>query len=233
MVLVHKVKGGDRAALNELFERYKPRLRQIVRIRMGSKLQRYLDEDDIIQEVFVVAMDKVAKLELRSQASILQWFAVIALNAIRGKADYYAAEKRDREREVSLRVGSSSTTPGVFVAASELTPSQKALREEFQALVDSYVEDLEPPEYRDVILLRDYYEESWESVRTQLSRPTVHACQELYQRAHRKLRERMRKHLERRGPSLRRQAASAFPGSFGGPHPEPRVRRAAAAGQAP
>ena len=44
MELVRKFQAGDEAALNELFERYKPRLQQIVRIRMGNRLQRHLDD---------------------------------------------------------------------------------------------------------------------------------------------------------------------------------------------
>ncbi len=197
MELVQRVQGGDQSALNDLFERYKPRLRRIVSVKLGSRLQRYLDEDDILQEVFIIAMSKIQGLELRSQASILQWLAKIALNEIRNKVEFHGAQKRDPQREVRLLDGSVTSLSGVRVPAREPTPSQKALRSEFEQLVDSYVEELEPPEYREVVVLRDYYEEPWEGIRAQLGRPSVPAVQELYRRAHLKLRERMRKHLER------------------------------------
>lgn len=193
--LVQRIQTGDHEALNELFERYKPRLKRIIRIKMGARLQRHLDEDDIVQEVFLIAMRKVQEFELRSHAGILQWFARIAQHEISNKVEFYAAQKRDAH-EVPLR-SDSSTRHGVLVPAHQPSPSQHALRAEFEELLDSYVEELEPPEYREVILRRDYYQEDWEEIRAALGRPTVEAAQELYRRAYKRLRERMRKHLER------------------------------------
>jgi DNA-directed RNA polymerase specialized sigma24 family protein len=77
-----------------------------------------------------------------------------------------------------------------------LSPSRVVQRSELEALVDAYVQELDPPEYREVILLRDYYMEEWEEVRAKLDRPTIAAAQELHRRAHHRLRERMRKHLQ-------------------------------------
>jgi RNA polymerase sigma-70 factor (subfamily 1) len=194
--LVKLVQGGDRAALDELFERYKPRLLRIIRVKMGARLQRYLDEEDILQEVFVIAMRKVQEFELRTHAGILQWLARIAQNEISSKVEFYTAQKRDAAQEVPLRAD-SGTRHGVLVSAAEPSPSQHALRAEFEELVDSYVQELDPAEYRDVILRRDYYQEEWEEIRTGMGRPTVEAAQELYRRAYKRLREHMSKHLER------------------------------------
>ena len=193
--LVQRIQTGDRDALNELFERYKPRLKRIIRIKMGARLQRHLDEDDIVQEVFLIAMRKVQEFELRSHAGILQWLARIAQHEISNKVEFYAAQKRDAH-EVPLRAD-SGTRHGVLVPANQPSPSQEALRAEFEELIDSYVEELDPPEYREVILRRDYYQEEWEGIRAALGRPTVEAAQELYRRAYKRLRERMSKHLER------------------------------------
>jgi RNA polymerase sigma-70 factor (ECF subfamily) len=193
--LVRLVQAGDRKACDELFERYRPRLLRIVRVRLGKRLRRRLDEEDVVQEVLLVAAAKIGEFELRSHAGILHWLARIAENAIRRKREHYEADKRDAQREVRLRHGASETGPGVQVAADELSPSQGAMRAEFEELIDAYVEELEPPEYREVILLRDYCHEEWEDVRRALARPTVAAAQELYRRAHQRLRERMQRHL--------------------------------------
>jgi RNA polymerase sigma factor (sigma-70 family) len=195
--LLRKVQQGDRNALNELCERYKPRVRRIIRVRLGSQLQRHLDAEDLLQEVFVIAIRKIPELELRGHSSILQWFSKVAINLIRNKLEYYSATKRDVEREVRLRQGSSSDAGGVHMAAPGHSPSQMALRKEFEELLDSYVKELEPPEYQEVILQRDYYGASWEEINVQLGRPSPEAVRELYRRAHLKLWERMRKHLER------------------------------------
>lgn len=193
--LVRQIQGGDRTACNELFTRYRPRLVRIVRVRLGPGLRRRLDEEDIVQEALLIAAAKFDQFELRSHAGILQWLARIAENVLRQKREHHEAEKRNAGREIRLRQGVSETGAGALVAASSLSPSQDAQRAELEALVDAYVDELDPSEYRDVILLRDYYQEEWEDVRRTLGRPTVAAAQELYRRAHLRLRERMKRLL--------------------------------------
>ena len=191
--LLHAYQAGADEARNELFARYRPRLLRIVRTKLGRALRQRLDEEDVVQETLLVAAEKLDEFELRSHSGLLQWLARIAENVIRRKYDHFQAEKRDAALEVRLQ----ATASPVLLAARELSPSQHALRAEFEALVDSYVEELDPPEYREVVLLRDYYLEEWEDIRAKLARPTVAAVQELHRRAYQRLRERMRKHLER------------------------------------
>lgn len=195
MELVEAFKEGESTAANELFERYRPRLLRIVRARMGAALRRRLDEEDIVQETLLVAAAKLGDFELRSHAGLLHWLGRIAENVIRGQREHHQAQKRDGAREVRLQA-TTSPVEG-FLLAGDLSPSQRALRAEFEALVDAHVQELEPPEYREVVLLRDYYLEEWESLRQRLERPTVAAAQELYRRAHQRLRERLRRHLDR------------------------------------
>jgi RNA polymerase sigma-70 factor (subfamily 1) len=194
--LVQLIQGGESAACGELFERYRPRLLRIVRMRLGEQLRRHLDEEDIVQEAFLTAAQKIGEFELRTHASILHWLARIAENQIRQKRSHYERDKRDADREHGLRPPHEGS-PGFPALAQDLSPSQKAIRAEFEELLDSYVAELDPPEYREVILLRDYYEEDWEGVRAKLGKATVAAAQELYRRAYRRLREKMQKHLER------------------------------------
>jgi len=194
--LVQLIQGGETGACGELFERYRPRLLRIVRMRLGEQLRRHMDEEDVVQEAFLIAAQKIGEFELRSHASILHWLARIAENQIRQKRGHYERAKRDADREVEMRPLNEGS-PGFPVAAKELSPSQKAIRAEFEDLLDSYVAELDPPEYREVILLRDYYEEDWEEVRSRLDKASVAAAQELYRRAYHKLREKMKRHLER------------------------------------
>lgn len=193
--LVRQFHAGDPAACNELLARYRPRLLRIVRVKLGPGLRSLLDEEDVVQEALLVAATKLASFELRSHAGILNWLARIAENVIRQKREHHGAEKRAAGRAVPLQPGTG--TADLALAASGLSPSRQASRAELEALVDATVEELEPPEYRAVILQRDYYQEEWEEVRRALDRPTVAAAQELYRRAHQRLKERLRKHLDR------------------------------------
>lgn len=191
--LLQAFQAGRREARDELFARYRPRLVRIVRTKLGPALRRRLDEEDVVQETLLVAAGKLGEFELRSHAGLLQWLARIADNVLRKKHEHFQAEKRAAAAELRLQ----STALPVEVATSALSPSRSAQRAELEALVDSYVQELDPPEYREVVLLRDYYLEEWEEVRKKLGRPSVAAAQELHRRAHQRLRERMRKHLER------------------------------------
>ncbi len=193
--LVGKVKEGDARALNELFRRYQPRLRRVVRIKMGPRLRACCDADDIVQESCMVALAKLGEFEMRGQASVLQWLTKIAEYQIRNKLDHLNAQRRDPARERRLRAGDSSSTEisrGEVVASQGPTPSQIHIRAELEGILDECVEEIEPEDYREVILMRDYYGADWEAIRVQLGRPTLDAARELHRRAHEKLREKLR-----------------------------------------
>ncbi|HEX6886049.1 MAG TPA: sigma-70 family RNA polymerase sigma factor [Planctomycetota bacterium] len=189
--LLQAFQAGRREAREELFARYRPRLVRIVRTKVGPGLRQRLDEEDIVQETLLVAAEKLRDFELRSHAGLLQWLARIADNVLKKKHEHFQAEKRAAAGEVCLQ----ATGIPAELATSALSPSRTVQRAELEALVDAYVQELDPPEYREVVLLRDYYLEEWEEIRRKLARPTVAAAQELHRRAHQRLRERMRKHL--------------------------------------
>lgn len=196
IALLRAFQAGDVGACNELLARYRPRLVRIVRTRLGRALRLRVDEEDIVQETLLVASERLATFELRSHAGLLQWLARIADHVILSKHAHHGADKRSPKREV--RLDETGGPAESIYASSTLSPSRSAQRAELEALVDSAVEDLEPPEYREVILLRDYYLEDWEEVRRQLDRSTVAAAQELHRRAHRRLREVLRPYLDER-----------------------------------
>jgi len=187
--LVRDFQAGDEKALNELFGRYQERVRRIVGIRLGPELRRFLDEDDIVQEVFMVATRRIGDFEPRGHSSILYWLAAITENRIRDRARYYKSAKRDAHGEV--RLGHADSQPGGTPepASPAPSPSQQNIFVEIGQIVDDALAQLEPTPYREVILSRDYYGSSWEEVCESLERNTVAAAQELYRRAHAKLRE--------------------------------------------
>ena len=197
--LIERFQGGEDSALNELFTRYRDRLCRIVAIRMGPHLRQLLDEEDIVQDVFVVAARRIGDFTPSGHGSILRWLAAIAENQLRDQAKYHHAEKRDARRRVRLRLEPSSQSgPGVAdPTAQTLTPSQKSVRAEVEELVDACLRALEPTDYREVILRRDYYGDSWDHVQRALDRPSIDAAYELYRRAHRKLRDAVKAALEK------------------------------------
>lgn len=194
MRLVRLHREGDAAALDELLRRYEPRLRRIIRLKLDPRLQRRVDVDDVVQEVLLVAALKVRDIELRSDASILQWLSSIAANRIKKRLEHLAADKRDPGREVRLAVDSGSL-PGVLPEARDPTPSENARGAELGEIFAACLAELDPPEYALVIRMRDEQGRDWEGIRDRLERPSVAAAQELYRRARSKLREKIRTRL--------------------------------------
>ncbi|MCH8045678.1 MAG: hypothetical protein IID44_18360 [Planctomycetes bacterium] len=50
--LLTRAAGGDQAALDELFGRYRERLKRMVRLRLNRRLAGRVDDSDVLQEAF-------------------------------------------------------------------------------------------------------------------------------------------------------------------------------------
>jgi RNA polymerase sigma-70 factor (ECF subfamily) len=179
--LLRRYRAGDRAALDELFGRYAPNLVRLVRVRLG-RLAGRVEAEDVVQETLLVAMDKLADFEVRSHYSIMSYLRRIAENQLRNQRKYFAAGKRAAAGETPRNP--DSVEPGQLGRGpAAATPSEIVSRVEEEARVDRLLSELEPEEYREVVLLREYEGASWEEIRQELGRPSVGAVQELHRRA--------------------------------------------------
>ena len=185
--LLARARDGDTEALGRLLESQRDRLRRIVKVRLGEGLRRFLSTSDVVQETHRAALESLQRLELTSERDLLAWLAQVATNRIRDQHDHYAARKRDATRDVPW----PDEGPGPVeeaLAAREPSPSVNAAGLEMAELVDDCLAEL-PPEYREVIVLRDYCGASWEHITAQLGDRSLHAVQQLHQRAWIKLRK--------------------------------------------
>ncbi len=160
MELVRRAQAGDRGSLNELFERYYPRVREIVRLRLGNRLRERLDSGDIGQQVFEAALSTFGSFEMRSESSLIHWLGTIVQQRIASAAEHEGAEKRSLDREVAidkLRSAASSgdSAPVFDPKVDSLVPLDKLIRNEKQVVVKECITSL-PEKYRELILLRNY-----------------------------------------------------------------------------
>lgn len=185
---------GDSGALNALFERYYERVRRIARIRMGSRLQRLTESDDLVQNTFAVAFRKLDQIDLTDHSSLIQYLSRVLENQIRGAIDYFDAQKR---QPADGRILSTEHDDAPLEAPSrEPEPVEEAAARELGELYDACVQSLDPA-HREVILLREYADASWAEIAAKLDRPSEHAAQLLYGRAQIKLASRLRRRLGR------------------------------------
>src|SRR5215813_4714053 len=102
-LLVEKLRGGDRQALTDLFQRNRDRLRRMVELRMDPRLQARVDASDVLQDAF---LDVVARLDSYLQGSELSPFLWLRLVVGERLAIYHrrhlGTKMRDAGQEVSL-----------------------------------------------------------------------------------------------------------------------------------
>ena len=188
---------GDAGALNSLFERYYERVRRIARIRMGSRLQRLTESDDLVQNTFAVAFRKIDQIDLTDHSSLIQYLSGVLENQIRGAIDYFDAQKRSPTDARVLSTDQPDDAGGPIDApARDPGPVDQAASRELGELYDACVQSLDPV-HREVILLREYADASWAEIATRLERPSEHAALQLYARAQIKLASRLRRRLGR------------------------------------
>jgi RNA polymerase sigma-70 factor (ECF subfamily) len=189
VALLARARAGDRGALGELVARHQEQLLRVVRIRLGPGMRRWLESGDIVQETYQALVRDIARLEIERGDELVQWLARVATNRIRDQHDRALAQKRDAQRERALEDdGLSNAAPAAELAAQDTAPPEGAMRQEVRDVLDGAIAALSA-EYREAILLRDFCGASWEHVARELGRDSVHAAQQLHQRAWIKVRK--------------------------------------------
>lgn len=143
--LVAAVHRGDAAALDALLRRHLPDLRVFVRAKSSPQLRAQESCSDLVQTVCREVLQSVERYEWRGEGSFRRWLFTLALNKLRNRADYHAAERRDADRVIA-GTDAVGETPGGF------GPSQHAIAEEAAAKFESSLDRLEEDQ-REVILM--------------------------------------------------------------------------------
>jgi RNA polymerase sigma-70 factor (ECF subfamily) len=118
---------GDRDATNVVFDRYVDRLRALVRERIGSKLRRRIDADDVVQSAyrsFFVHAEN-GEYTATNAGDLWRLLASIALHKLYGQIEKHTAARRSIGREEAATASSEPEyhapvpTPGEAVAVAE------------------------------------------------------------------------------------------------------------------
>ena len=153
--LVKRAQAGDVDALNDLFARYHSQMVEIARRRIGPKLRRKEDPDDLAQTTFREATRDFKQYEYRGEGSLVRWLVHILQNKIRDKAEFYAAGKRNTSLETALDAPldrRSSDSRGMEPEAPDLSVTRQVQRDERFDILRKALVQLSP-EYRQAITL--------------------------------------------------------------------------------
>ena len=179
-ILVRRAKEGQKEALGRLFDRYYERVRKIVHLRLGDKLRGLMDSDDILQDTFINAIKSFDRFEMRNEASVINWLSRIAERAIMRQAQHFRAEKRNAKQVPIDELDSQDL--GIQIADGQRGPGTSMARREQAQTIEACIQEL-PEQYREIIVLRNYVEYSWEEVAKEHGRPSVDAARMMHAKA--------------------------------------------------
>lgn len=160
--LVERAAAGDRDALAALFNHYRSRLRQMVRLRLDRRLQGRVDPSDILQEAFVDLVNELPAYARKQSIPVFLWMRLVTGQRLsRAHRHHLGAQMRDAGRDISLCRAAIPPATSASLAAQLLgratTPGQAAIRAEVQLQLQTALDSMGELD-REIIALRNFEE---------------------------------------------------------------------------
>jgi RNA polymerase sigma-70 factor (ECF subfamily) len=158
--LIKSARGGDAAALNELFSRHRERLRRMVQMRLDWRLHGRIDASDVIQDAYLEAARRLDGYLQEPGMPLFLWLRfLVGERLMILHRHHLGAKMRDARREVSLYRDALPEASSAALAAQLLgrltTPSEAAVRAERMLRLQEAVNRLDPLD-REVLSLRHF-----------------------------------------------------------------------------
>ena len=188
VVLVRDAQKGDRDALDSLFDRYLPRVRQIVALRMGQRLRQFTELDDLAQEALLSAFQGLERFEHQSEGSFRNWLARCVECAIvdcRRGAD--AAKRGGGNVRLFGDIDTEGFLSGILPGEGP-TPSEVVKAKELEETLETALLKL-PEHHRELIVLRHLCQMSYAEVAKAMNFAKEDSARRGCARALQKLRE--------------------------------------------
>lgn len=191
-LLLTEARGGNQAAFGELFNRYRKRLKQMVKLRLDRRLYSRVDADDVLQEAFLEAFAKLPEYLQKQDFPPFLWLRLIVGEKLTDLHRHHlGTQMRDADREVSLYRGPMPTASSAALAAqlmgSITSPSLAAVRAETKLQMQEALNRMDALD-REVLTLRNF-EMLTNSETAQLLGITQQAASNRYVRALKRMKE--------------------------------------------
>jgi len=193
--LVRLARKGDAGAAEKLFERYLPRVRQIVAYRLGFRLSDFDAFEDLVQESLLNLFEKLDQFEERSEATFRNWVARCVGNTVLNHIRDEKAVKRGGGRVRPLSSFDSEDLSKIVFAGKDPSPSSVLRGKELRDRTEAVLLELKE-HYREAIILRSFCEMSFEEVAGALGLRTEAAARKMVSRAMAELRQKLERKLE-------------------------------------
>ena len=151
--LLARARADDEAALADLFDRHRERLRRMVRLRLDRRLSGRVDPDDVVQEAYLDVRRRFAEYDRQYGESmpVYLWFRLVTgQKLIDLHRHHLDAHRRDAGLEVSLHRGPMAQLLGRLTSASKA-----AIRAEHRLIVQEALNAMDEVD-REVLVLRHF-----------------------------------------------------------------------------
>ncbi len=189
--LLQNAQQGEATAVNELMERHRQAVRQMVQMRLDRAVAARVDASDVVQDVLLEASQRLNDFIENGSMPFHLWLRQLAKDRlIDMHRRHRGAQRRSVDREQRVGAGSSERSSinldGVL-ADGQLTPAAASIRRELEQRFLTALQELSDDD-RDIILMRhqEHLTNSEVADALGLSQP---AAGMRYLRALRKLRE--------------------------------------------
>ena len=150
--LTARLRAGDDEPFAPLFESHRERLRRMVHFRMDPRLFGRIDPEDVVQEIYLAAQQRL--YSFRSDGHPLPlWLRMVGQQTLIDlHRRHLGAGKRSAAKE---RAFANSQCLSGFVAGTLTSPSQAAIRDEWKKQLNEALESMDEID-REVLTLRHF-----------------------------------------------------------------------------
>jgi RNA polymerase sigma-70 factor (ECF subfamily) len=167
--LLEMAKAGDGHALNELLERYLPRLRRAASGRVPSAARGMLDTEDVVHDPAMRSLHRLDAFEIRGEGALLAYLR----HAIRNRL--VDAHRRHRHQTTATEARSD-------IPADGPSPLEEAVGSEALERYEAALLRLRPDD-REILILRIELCHSYDELAQILEKPSRDACRVAVTRA--------------------------------------------------
>jgi RNA polymerase sigma-70 factor (ECF subfamily) len=161
--LLKQAKAGDQRAIEELLARHRAYLREIIALRLDSRLRPRVDASDVVQETELEVFRRLADYIQRQPMPFRLWLRKTACERLLNLREHHVdAERRSLWREVPLPERSSLML-AQRLGSGGSTPSQRMSRRERARLVNQALSQLTQTD-REILLMREFEGLSYDEV---------------------------------------------------------------------
>ena len=160
--LTKSLSKGDAEALATLFSISWDRLQRMVYFRLDQRLKGRVDPDDILQEAYLAARQRIDSFAVEKSNSVFVWLRlIVGQTMVDVHRRHLGSKRRDAGQEVSLqRFASpmaSSASMSMHLLGGLPSPSQAAMKAEIATMLENVLADMEPMD-QEILVLRHFEE---------------------------------------------------------------------------